>query len=625
MLKTNAQRLFKAAIELGFLDDSQLESIKQVGEDSKYAAIEIAIRQGFLDRKQMEILESFQSPMDVAPGYRIDGMIGSGGIGVVYMATQLGLNRPVAIKTINQAGVRNELAPRRFEREARIVGQLRHPNIVSAFDFGIHNDLPYLVMEFVDGKDGDKHLQDKRKVPESDVWQIVLQICHALSYAHQLGIIHRDIKPGNLIFTSPPSGSPLPPNVPFIKIADFGLARFQDNSVANNITIEASVSGTPFYMSPEQIAATDLDHRSDIYSLGITAWHLITGYPPITGKGPLEVITNKMKLEDEWLMQIPQEMSEPGFELVKQMCRHNTADRIGDYTKLTAEVENVVEHFKDVVSNSETVKLAPEDDERFSVAADVTFIDDLGGFSESKKANSTKLIFNKWSLLSVTIATVAAITSLYMLLGRQSDPKESTAQVQSTDASSRVRLNEFTGPPIFLFNGTSVDPTQKFSGTWEVSSGGEGGNVLAGNGFRNFKCVDQEKRPLDCFSFSCGFLHNGVNRIEFRWLNSRNEPEFYILIAPERAILFKADSEIGSVKLEQFDDESFGYHQIQIESQPQYWTVFLNGRPLGVVEKTIELDNSTIQLNVEGPGNAHFEKIQLRRFKVGNSKPASKN
>ena len=169
---------------------------------------------------------------------------------------------------------------------------------------------------------------------------MALQVCHALDSAHQVGIIHRDIKPANIILTDTPQGSKIPANVPLVKIADFGLAKFSESQLDATITIENALSGTPYYMSPEQVQATDVDHRSDIYSLGFSIWHLILGSPPVLGTSPLDVITNKMKQEDDWLSHKPEGISEAGFDLLKKMCRHQCDDRIDCYKALSEEIES---------------------------------------------------------------------------------------------------------------------------------------------------------------------------------------------------------------------------------------------------------------------------------------------
>ena len=376
MLDSQSQKKMDAAVELGFLNKKQIESLESERRKSNYPALEIAIRKGLLDRKQLDILSIFADPESVVPGYRIDGFLGQGGVGTVYKATQIRMDRPVAIKTIHRTAARNDLTPKRFEREARIVGQLRHPNIIHAFDFGIHNEQLFLVMEFIDGIDAEKLLLKHGRLPESHAWFIARQVCHALDNANQMGITHRDIKPGNLILTEAPAGTPMPAGVPFVKVGDFGLAKFSDRQMDATITIDQGVSGTPFYMSAEQIQALEIDHRSDIYSLGATIWHLITGAPPVGGNGPLDVITSKMKLEDTWL-EATAEMSPAGFELLKKMCRHDREQRIDDYSELSREIDSVLKLLDDSEQQEVAVLADVADAYDFSPSATITTIREL--------------------------------------------------------------------------------------------------------------------------------------------------------------------------------------------------------------------------------------------------------
>ncbi len=627
MSATRADNTIQAAMKLGFLTTSQLQIIDREKSETNVQATDIAIRRGFLNRQQLDILNVFSKPLSAVPGYRIDGLIGQGGIGVVYRATQLKLDRVVAIKTIKHHATRSAQASKRFEREAQIIGQLRHPNIVSAFDFGTHAGQTYLVMEFVDGIDAEKHLQQNEKLPESVAWHIGLQVCHALRQASESGITHRDIKPGNLILTSPPSGTRLPKNVPFVKVTDFGLARFKDNHDRPSISNENSVSGTPFYMPPEQIRSGDVDHLSDIYAIGITIWNLIKGEPPFPGDSPMEVMTNKVKFEDQWLAEPAEGISRRGFDLLKRMCRYEREHRIQSYEEVVAEVESVVSELQ----NSSLVQAEQfeVDDSAFSTAADVTFVGSVADFSSaeaesefidedfsSNAQNTTEAVdFRKWLIrVAVVTAVVSLLVGAFLFSNKTPGPR-----VGLDAAVPHVRLTSFTGPPVFLFNGTDVDPRQKFSGFWELAHGKEGESVLAGtNGTRDLKCVDADGKPMEFFGFSCGFRHNESNRIGFRWIATPGNTVFETLISRNQSQLIYDGRETGLLELEKFGEDTFGYHLFQIESQPDHWRVMLNSELLGRVPKAVQngkvSSQPIIQLFVDGQGAAHFEQLYLRRL-----------
>ena len=198
--------------------------------------------------------------------YRLLEQIGTGGQGRVYRAEDTELRRTVAVKVMNQTASAEPQYVEAIRREARVAASLDHPNIVTVFDSGIENDLAYIVMEFVPDS-LNKHLTDGEPLPVERVTEIALQTIDALSYLHSSGFVHRDVKPANILLTE--DGA--------VKLTDFGLARAMESSST------ASVVGTFFYMPPEQWQGITVDHRADIYSLGITLYQMLTGHVPFDG------------------------------------------------------------------------------------------------------------------------------------------------------------------------------------------------------------------------------------------------------------------------------------------------------------------------------------------------------
>jgi serine/threonine-protein kinase len=197
--------------------------------------------------------------------YKILGELGRGAMGVVYKAEDPNLDRTVALKTISlekEAEGRAEYQ-KRFMLEAKAAGKLTHANIVTVYDFGEVDGMAYLAMELLEGTDLRKRVQ-QGPIPALEAVEIACQLAEGLAYAHQRGIVHRDIKPANIM---------LPERGP-AKIMDFGLARMR---LADHKTSTGIVLGTPRYMSPEQISGQPVDQRSDIFSLGIVLWELLTG------------------------------------------------------------------------------------------------------------------------------------------------------------------------------------------------------------------------------------------------------------------------------------------------------------------------------------------------------------
>jgi len=206
--------------------------------------------------------------------YRIDGRLGSGGMGDVYRATRLLIGDAVAIKVLHPHLARDAQAAERFRREAVAATQLRHRNIVALYDVGVsaaHN-VPYILMELADGFSLRQIINQYRVLPLDFVVTVTAQVCAALDEAHRLGIVHRDIKPENIIANQTTSGW-------LVKVLDFGIAKLSNRNEVG-LTQDGTALGTPQYMSPEQCMGEQLDGRSDVYSLGILIYEMLVGTVP---------------------------------------------------------------------------------------------------------------------------------------------------------------------------------------------------------------------------------------------------------------------------------------------------------------------------------------------------------
>ncbi|HJU54965.1 MAG TPA: protein kinase, partial [Pyrinomonadaceae bacterium] len=221
--------------------------------------------------------------------YRLDSRIGSGGMGAVYRATHLLIDRPVAVKVLNPRYVEDEAAQTRFRREARAAGRLQHANAVTVTDFGSTRDgLVYIVMELLEGKTLREVLAHDAPLDVARAVSVMLQISAAVEAAHHAGIIHRDLKPAN-IFIVQRKDAP-----PFVKVLDFGIAKLaaealDDDDDPQTLTQVGAMIGTPRYMSPEQCEAAHLTPASDVYSLGIILYEMLTGTTPFNGTSPIAI------------------------------------------------------------------------------------------------------------------------------------------------------------------------------------------------------------------------------------------------------------------------------------------------------------------------------------------------
>jgi serine/threonine protein kinase len=209
----------------------------------------------------------------IADRYRLERKLGAGGMGSVWLATDLSLDSTCAIKLVDPDKVGNAEVRVRFQREARAAAQIRSANVVDVFDHGLWNDMPFIVMEYLEGEDLGARLERKGRLDLRETYEIVAQVARALVRAHAMGIVHRDLKPEN-IFLVPGDDHEV------AKVLDFGIAKLDQYSLRDKTTKTGSFMGTPYYMSPEQARGKNIDWRSDLWALGIIVFQCLTGKPP---------------------------------------------------------------------------------------------------------------------------------------------------------------------------------------------------------------------------------------------------------------------------------------------------------------------------------------------------------
>lgn len=261
-------------------------------------------------------------------GFRTVGLLGSGAWGEVYKAKQVRLDRTVAIKLIHFERLANTADRKRFENEAKIAGGLRHPNIVGVFGAGVYCNRPYIAMEFVRGES----LLEWTKSENPSIREaclIMSKVARAAHFAHQQGILHRDIKPSNILLEG---------NGPEPKIADFGLAQVLASQ--ENLTMTDQRVGTPAYMAPEQLTGGKSSPAADIYSLGATLYHAVTGQPPFSGETPLEVLSQVLEQSPTPPRKIRPAVPKD-IQRISQKCMNKQPqDRYSSAEQLAKDLEN---------------------------------------------------------------------------------------------------------------------------------------------------------------------------------------------------------------------------------------------------------------------------------------------
>jgi len=255
--------------------------------------------------------------------YEITELLGEGGMAFVYKALDRELQRFVAIKTLKPSYVGQESFVERFKREAQVASNINNPNIVQIFDWGIE-DVPYFVMEYVEGNSLTQILSKKKQLSISDVIYIGSRVANGLHAAHSNGLVHRDIKPGNILITS--EGR--------VKVTDFGIVAIQDES--SDITKTGSVLGTATYISPEQAKGESVSSQSDLYSLGIVLYELLLGKPPFEGESPVSIATKHLTDKPEKLSGKRSDIPRGLEKAILKLLSKNSADRFKSAEDLRA-------------------------------------------------------------------------------------------------------------------------------------------------------------------------------------------------------------------------------------------------------------------------------------------------
>jgi serine/threonine protein kinase len=253
-------------------------------------------------------------------GYELVQKVGQGGMGLVYKGRQVSLDRVVAVKILNKALCDNEEFIKRFEREAKSIARINHPNIMAVYDFGQTDGMWFMVVEYIEGSSLAKRIADLLMIPSEELTPILMQCLAGLAHVGLQGIVHRDIKPDNILITKDGVA----------KIADFGLAKDVTRNDSTDLTTVGMAMGTPAYMSPEQCMGRKLDGRSDIYSLGVTAYLALTGEKPFTGQSSFEIMTKQREYQPPPPLKLNPAVGREVSDLVMQMLAKNPNDRFRD-------------------------------------------------------------------------------------------------------------------------------------------------------------------------------------------------------------------------------------------------------------------------------------------------------
>ncbi|RME73901.1 MAG: serine/threonine protein kinase [Planctomycetota bacterium] len=337
------QGLSKLAIRNGFLTpEIAAELFRELAERRKESSADttsfddLAVEKGYMTSQQMSaIVLAYQRLVKDAerrrwaiPGYEIFTRIGEGGLGVVFKARQISMNRIVALKILHKRWLNDEEFKQRFLVEARLVGKLSHQNLIKVFDVGRHDWKYYFSMEFIEGETLEELIEREGPLDVLTAVDVTIQILRAIKYLWRYDIVHCDIKPSNILLTKDRVA----------KLGDFGFVK-SNLEIAE--TEEGTVLGTPDYISPEQAQGRkDIDWRSDVYSLGVTLYHMLAKTPPYEG-----TVSTVMRKHIKGELPSPKihnpKVPDALVRIIERMCAREPDDRYGSFDELFEELELV--------------------------------------------------------------------------------------------------------------------------------------------------------------------------------------------------------------------------------------------------------------------------------------------
>ena len=377
--------------------------------------------------------------------YKILDMVGGGGMANVYLAHDMILDRDVAVKMLRLDFANDEEFIRRFRREAQSATSLAHPNIVSIYDVGEENDLYYIVMEYVDGQTLKQYIQQNSPLKVEDAIGIMRQLTSAISHAHQNHIIHRDIKPHNILIDH--DGN--------VKVTDFGIAMALS---ATSITQTNSVLGSVHYLSPEQARGGMANGKSDIYSLGIVMFELLTGRLPFSGESAVSIALKHLQSETpsvrRWNSNIPQSVENIVLKATAKdpFHRYNSVEEMEEDLRTALDTERVNEaKFVIPIDNDATKAIPVITNDKPLKNLDETLVHSnekpLPGPKDDLKGNSGKKKRKKWPVILIStflvlaILGILAITFLPGLLSAKDVKIPDVSGMELDEAISKLKLS----------------------------------------------------------------------------------------------------------------------------------------------------------------------------------------
>ena len=444
-------------------------------------------------------------------GYEIEQWLGSGAMGEVYLARQVSMNRPVALKVIKHDITMDREVVDRFAHEAQVLASLNHPYIVPAFDAGHTDECYYMAMGFVDGETLEDRLKRNGRMDETEVLNIATKVADALKYAWtEFKLLHRDIKPANIMID----------NMKEVKIMDMGIAK--NTTDDGGLTKVGLVVGTPFYMSPEQAqASTGIDFRSDVYALAASMYHLLTGTLPFQGPNVMAILAKKVNFPLVPANEINPDISQETSDFIAKLLSFKPDDRIDTFDELFEMLKKGKAAAKEAKSSKRL-----DDEKTVHMKVPDKVLEHIAKSKSNHKIPKQKKPQDKTKLLIVSLLLLCLVLGLSLALigdkkGEGETGKESnTVEANSSGSSNSSAVNGFDDgngkkkKKIERINSTADIPEFLEENTvlfWKASTESEQKEKLLNEGSSSYGPIGQISLREGLFTFRDDLLSNTLN------------------------------------------------------------------------------------------------------------------